>query len=209
MSMSGFVFERLVIVMKIYGYVRVSSTDQNEDRQLIAMGELGIPKENIYMDKLSGKNTARPGLQRLLKTVRHGDTIFVESFSRFARNTRDLLELVEQLSEMGVEFVSLKEKIDTGTPTGKFMLTVFAGIAELERAFILQRSKEGIEAARRAGKHLGRPVKKAPDDFDEVIKEWEQKRLTLSKALERCGGISESTFYRRRREHRIIKGKNK
>ena len=162
-----------------YAYVRVSAVDQNEARQLFAMEELAIPKENIYMDKLSGKNTARPGLQRLLKTVRQGDTIFVESFSRFARNTRDLLDLVEQLSEMDVEFVSLKEKIDTGTPTGKFMLTVFAGIAELERAFIIQRSKEGIEAARRAGKHLGRPAKKAPADFDEIIKEWEQKRLTL------------------------------
>ena len=195
--------------MMRYAYVRVSAVDQNEARQLFAMEELAIPKENIFMDKLSGKNTSRPGLQRLLKTVQQGDTIFVESFSRFARNTRDLLDLVEQLSEMGVEFVSLKEKIDTGTPTGKFMLTVFAGIAELERAFILQRSKEGIEAARRAGKHLGRPVKKAPSDFAEIIKEWEQKHLTLSKALERCGGISESTFYRRYREYRIIKGKNK
>jgi Site-specific recombinases, DNA invertase Pin homologs len=195
--------------MKRYAYVRVSAVNQNEARQLFAMAELAIPKENIYVDKLSGKNTSRPGLQKLLKTVRQGDIIFVESFSRFARNTRDLLELVEQLSEIGVEFVSLKEKIDTGTPTGKFMLTVFAGIAELERAFILQRSKEGIEAARRAGRHLGRPVKKAPSDFDKIIKAWEQKHLTLSKALERCGGISESTFYRRRREYRIIKGENK
>ena len=193
--------------MKIYGYVRVSSTDQNEDRQLIAMDELGILKENIYMDKLSGKNTARPGLHKLLTTIKQDDIIYVESFSRFARNTRDLLELVEQLSEMGVGFVSLKEKIDTGTPSGKFMLTVFAGIAELERAFILQRSKEGIEAARRAGKHLGRPVKKAPADFDTLVKDWEHKLIPLSKVLERCGDISESTFYRRRREHRIIKGK--
>ena len=192
--------------MKRFAYVRVSAADQNEIRQLIAMDELGIPKENIYMDKLSGKNTSRPGLQKLLVTIKQGDIIFVESFSRFARNTRDLLELVERLSEMGVGFVSLKEKIDTGTPSGKFMLTVFAGIAELERAFILQRSREGIEAARRAGKHLGRPVKKAPDDFGTLVKDWEQKLIPLSKVLERCGGISESTFYRRCREHRIIKG---
>ena len=193
--------------MKMYGYIRVSSTDQNEDRQIIAMDELGILKENIYMDKLSGKNTARPGLQKLLATIKQGDIIYVESFSRFARNTRDLLELVERLSEMGVGFVSLKEKIDTGTPSGKFMLTVFAGIAELERAFILQRSREGIEAARKAGKHLGRPVKQAPDNFDVLVRDWECKLVPLSKVLSDCGGISESTFYRRRREHRIIKGK--
>ena len=197
----------MVLTMKNYGYIRVSTTEQNEDRQIIAMDEIGIPKENIYMDKLSGKNTARPGLQKLLSTIEQGDIIYVESFSRFARNTRDLLELVERLSEMGVGFVSLKEKIDTGTPSGKFMLTVFAGIAELERAFILQRSKEGIEAARRVGKHLGRPVKKAPDNFDTLVKDWELKLIPLSKVLEQCGGISESTFYRRRREHRIIKGK--
>jgi len=195
--------------MKMYGYIRVSSTDQNEDRQIIAMDELGILKENIYMDKLSGKNTARPGLQKLLATIKQGDIIYVESFSRFARNTRDLLELVERLSEMGVGFVSLKEKIDTGTPSGKFMLTVFAGIAELERAFILQRSREGIEAARKAGKHLGRPVKQAPDNFDVLVRDWERKLIPLSKVLFDCGGISESTFYRRLREHRIIKGQNK
>ncbi|MDR2753175.1 MAG: recombinase family protein [Oscillospiraceae bacterium] len=193
--------------MTKFAYVRISTAEQNELRQVIAMEDLKIPKENIYMDKLSGKNTARPGLQKLLATVKQGDVIYVESFSRFARNTRDLLDLVEQLSEMGVGFVSLKEKIDTGTPTGKFMLTVFAGIAELERAFILQRSREGIEAARRAGKHLGRPVKNAPDDFDTLVKDWERKVIPLSKVLEQCGSISESTFYRRRREHRIIKGK--
>ena len=193
--------------MKRFAYVRTSTVEQNEIRQLIAMDELGIPKENIYMDKLSGKNTARPGLQKLLATVKRGDIIYVESFSRFARNTKDLLELVEKLDDMGVEFVSQKEKIDTGTPTGKFMLTVFAGIAELERAFILQRSREGIEAARKAGKHLGRPVKQAPADFDALVKDWERKLIPLSKVLSACGGISESTFYRRRREHRIIKGK--
>jgi len=193
--------------MKRFAYVRTSTVEQNEIRQLVMMDELGIPKENIYMDKLSGKNTARPGLQKLLSTVRNGDIIYVESFSRFARNTKDLLELVEKLDDMGVEFVSQKEKIDTGTPTGKFMLTVFAGIAELERAFILQRSREGIEAARKAGKHLGRPVKQAPGNFDALVKDWERKLIPLSKVLSDCGGISESTFYRRLREHRIIKEK--
>lgn len=193
--------------MKKYGYIRVSSVDQNEDRQLIAMYELGIPKENIFMDKLSGKNTSRPGLQKLLITVNQGDTIIVESVSRFARNTRDLLELVEMLTAIGVEFVSLKEHIDTTTPTGKFMLTVFGAVAELERGYILQRQREGIAAAKSRGKHLGRPVKQAPSCFEFLVKEWECKSIPLSKVLSDCGGISESTFYRRLREHRVTNDK--
>ena len=175
--------------MKRFAYVRVSAVDQNEARQLFAMEELAIPKENIFMDKLSGKNTARPGLQKLLGAVRQGDTIFVESFSRFARNTKDLLELVERLSEKGVEFVSLKEKIDAGTPTGKFMLTVFGAVAELERGYILQRQAEGIAAAKAKGKHMGRPTKVMPDNFGTLVKEWEHKQISLQKALEQCGGI--------------------
>ena len=193
--------------MKTYGYVRISAVDQNELRQLVAMDKLGIPKKNIYMDKQSGKNTARPGLQKLLATVKSGDTIIVESVSRFARNTRDLLELVENLTEMGVEFVSQKEHIDTTTPTGKFMLTVFGAVAELERGYILQRQREGILAAKAKGKHLGRPVKQAPSHFDILVKKWEQNSIPLSKVLFECGGISESTFYRRLREQRIVKEK--
>ena len=193
--------------MKTYGYVRVSAMDQNEDRQLIVMHELGISKENIYIDKQSGKNMERPGLQKLLNVVNRGDTIIAESVSRFARNTRDLLELVEKLATLGVAFVSQKEHIDTTTPTGKFMLTVFGAVAELERGYILQRQREGIAAAKAKGKHLGRPVKQAPDRFDTLVEDWERKLIPLSKVLEQCGGISESTFYRRLREHRIIKEK--
>jgi len=195
--------------MRKFGYIRVSSIDQNEERQIIAMDALGIPKEHIFMDKLSGKNTARPGLQKLLAIVKRDDTIIVESVSRFARNTRDLLELVEQLTAMGVEFVSQKEHIDTTTPTGKFMLTVFGAVAELERGYILQRQREGIAAAKSKGKHLGRPVKQVPDSFEALVKQWEQRLIPLSKVLCDCGGISESTFYRRLREHRIIKENNK
>jgi len=192
--------------MKKYAYVRVSTADQNEDRQLISMDALGIPKENIFMDKQSGKNTSRPGLQKLLTMVMPGDTIIVESVSRFARNTRDLLELVDKLTVMGVEFVSQKEHIDTTTPTGKFMLTVFGAVAELERGYILQRQREGIDAARAKGKHLGRPVKRAPDNFDSLVRDWDRKLIPLSKVLSACGGVSESTFYRRLREYRIFKG---
>jgi len=108
-----------------------------------------IPPDRIFIEKLSGKDTKRPMLQSLMNTVRKGDIVVVESISRFARNTRDLLSLVEKLTKKGVEFVSLKEHIDTTTPPGRFTLTVFAAVAELERDYILQRQAEGITAAKR------------------------------------------------------------
>lgn len=123
--------------MKI-GYIRISSADQNTARQKVLMQELGV--EHVYIDRMSGKNTDRPELKRMMNYVRDGDTVIVESISRFARNTRDLLDLIEQLTEKNVEFVSKKEAIDTSTPTGKFMLTIFGAVAELEREYILQRA---------------------------------------------------------------------
>jgi DNA invertase Pin-like site-specific DNA recombinase len=185
-------------------YIRVSSLDQNPNRQIDVANALGIPSERIFLDKLSGKDTKRPELQRLMTTAQSGDTVIVESISRFARNTKDLLDLVEQLTEKGVEFVSQKENIDTSTPTGKFMLTIFGAVSELERGYILQRQAEGIEAAKRRGKHLGRPVKAVPSDFGTLVKRWETKQLLLSKVLAKCGGISEATFYRRLTEYRLI-----
>lgn len=193
------------MVMKKIGYVRVSDISQNCDRQLILMKELGILKENIYMDKQSGKDTARPGLQKMMKTIQSGDTVVVESVSRFARNTQDLLGLIDQFTEKGVEFISQKEHIDTSTPTGKFMLTVFGAVAELERGYILQRQAEGISAAKQRGIHMGRPIKKTPDDFGGLVKAWQRKEISMSKVLMHCGGISESTFYRRLREYRAMK----
>jgi DNA invertase Pin-like site-specific DNA recombinase len=139
--------------MKKYGYIRVSTVEQNTDRQIISLTEQGISQANIFTDKQSGKDTERPGLKKLKATVKSGDTVVVESISRFARNTRDLLNLVEELTKKGVHFISQKENIDTTTPTGKFMLTVFAAVAELERSCILQRQAEGIAAARKRGKH--------------------------------------------------------
>lgn len=118
------------------GYIRVSTKEQNTLRQEELMKSLQV--EDIYIDKMSGKNTQRPELQKLLEYVREGDTVIVESISRFARNTRDLLDLVEQLSKKKVQFISQKESIDTSTPTGKFMLTIFGAVAELEREYILQ-----------------------------------------------------------------------
>ena len=110
--------------MTTYGYVSVSALDQNQNRQLDAMETLQIPCDHIFSDKQSGKDTKRPGLQKLLATVAYGDTVIVESVSRFTRNTKDLLDLIEWLTAKGVEFVSQKEHIDTSTPTGMFMLNL-------------------------------------------------------------------------------------
>ena len=129
--------------MKI-GYIRVSTKDQNTIRQEILMQDLGV--EKIYIEKVSGKNKDRKELKEMLEFAREGDTVITESISRFARNTKDLLELIEILESKKVSFISKKEAIDTTTPTGKFMLTVFGAMAELERAYILDRQKEGIEA---------------------------------------------------------------
>lgn len=177
--------------MKI-GYVRVSTQEQNTLRQEVLMRELGV--DEVYIDRASGKNADRPELKKLMEYVRQGDTVIVESISRFARNTRDLLELVERLSEKRVEFVSKKEAIDTTTPTGKFMLTVFGAVAELEREYILQRQREGIAIARTQGKYTGRkPI--SPPDFDAVVARWRKGDFTAVEAMKRLN-MTSSTFYR-------------
>ena len=187
--------------MKKYGYIRVSAVDQNEDRQQIAIRGFNIPPENIFTDRQSGKNTARPGLQKLLAAVKSNDTIVVESVSRFARNTRDLLDLIEKLTVKGVEFVSQKENIDTTTPTGKFMLTVLGAVAELEREYILQRQREGIQAAKVRGVHLGRPPTGFPENFPKTVNLWERGKLPIEEALERTG-LKKTTFFALLKKHR-------
>jgi len=187
--------------MKEYAYVRVSTKEQHEGRQVTAMESRGIPPDRIFTEKLSGKDTKRPMLQSLINTVCEGDILVVESISRFARNTRDLLSLVEQLTKKGVDFVSLKEHIDTTTPTGRFMLTIFAAVAELEREHILQRQAEGIANAKARGVRFGRPVKKPPEGFAGLVREWENGRLSFEEVL-RETGLKESSFYRRLREFR-------
>lgn len=178
--------------MKI-GYVRVSTAEQNTARQEIIMEALEA--DSVYIDRVSGKDTRRPELQKMLSYLRPGDTVVVESISRFARNTKDLLELMETLEVKGAAFISQKEAIDTTTPSGKFMLTVFGAMAELERDYIRLRQKEGIAIAKANGVYHGRPVRK--------IAEWEQVttleqsgEITAREAARRLG-ISTSTYYRR------------
>ena len=179
------------MLMKI-GYIRVSTVEQNTIRQETLMEALGV--DEIYMDKVSGKNTNRPELQKMLHYVRKGDTVIVESISRFARNTKDLLELVEQLTAKEVEFSSQKESIDTSTPAGKFMLTIFAAVAELEREYILQRQREGIAEAKKQGKYHGRKAK-IHSDAEKVMKRWREKEITATAAMQLLG-VSKTTFYR-------------
>lgn len=178
--------------MKI-GYIRVSTQEQNTVRQEVLMDTLSV--DEVYIDRMSGKDSNRPELKKLLEYVRRGDTVIVEAISRFARNTRDLLELVEMLAGKGVVFVSQKEAIDTATPTGKFMLTVFGAVAELEREYILQRQREGIAITKGQGRYTGRKPIEHPD-FERVIAKWRSGQFTAVQAMRQLG-MSKTTFYRK------------
>ena len=182
--------------MKI-GYVRVSTKEQNTARQEELMKSLGV--DRVYIDKMSGRDTERPFLQEMMNFVREGDSVVVESISRFARNTKDLLELTEELNNKHVQFISQKENIDTNTPAGKFMLTIFGAVAELEREYIRQRQKEGIEIAKQQKKYKGRPAKQL-DTFDEIYQQWKSGNITATFASEQLN-VSRSTFYRKVSEH--------
>ena len=176
------------------GYIRVSAIDQNTERQEVALKELKVDK--IFTEKLSGKNTNRPELHRMLDYIREGDTLYIESISRLARSTKDLLSLVQVLQEKGVDLVSLKENIDTTTPQGRFILTIFGALSELERENILQRQREGIEIAKQNGKVLGRPIIEAPKDWDKVISLWKRGEITATESMKRLN-LTKATFYRR------------
>ncbi len=180
--------------MKI-GYVRVSTAEQNTIRQEVLMRELGVDK--VYIDKASGKNTARQELQNMLQFAREGDTVIVESYSRLARSTRDLLDNVDKLKNKGVEFISKKEAIDTSTPAGRLMLTIFAGLYQFERECTLERQAEGIAEAKKAGKYKGRkPITVDDGKFEGLYTEWKAGRITAV-AMQKALGLTASTFYRR------------
>lgn len=183
--------------MKV-GYARVSTKEQNEARQIKAFEELGV--EAVYIDKQSGKDADRPKLKEMLAFIRKGDVIIAESISRIARNTKDLLTIVETINGKGAEFVSLKESLDTRTPTGKFMLTVFGAMAELEREYILQRQAEGIEIAKAEGKFKGKPKMQIDEDaFKRECKRWRDGEQTATATMKKLN-IKPNTFYRRVKE---------
>ena len=183
------------------GYVRCSTLEQNEARQLKMMEEQKV--ERVFVDKASGKNTDRKEFKEMMAFVRVGDALIVESISRIARNTRDLLTIISNLTEKGVEFVSLKENIDTTTPHGRFMLTVFGALAELERESILERQREGIEIAKAEGKYKGRkPVSIDEAKFRAVCARWRTREITATAAMQEVG-LKPNTFYRRVKEYGI------
>ena len=158
-------------------YVRVSTVEQNEERQIEALKKFNI--EKWFTEKVSGKNMSRPKLQEMLDFCREGDTIYIHDFSRLARSTKDLLDIVERLKEKDVHLVSNKENIDSSTPQGKLMLTMIAAIYEFERENMLERQREGIAIAKREGKFKGRKPLEL-DDFDKYYELYVSRQITKS-----------------------------
>lgn len=181
---------------KTYFYIRVSSKDQNSIRQEVKAKEYNIPKEQVFIEKVSGKNVIdRPVLNNLMAILEKGDRVIVDSISRFARNTKDLIGLVEELNNKGVEFESIKEKIDTTTPTGMFMLTIFGAVAQLERDYIKDRQMEGIAIAKEEGKFKGRKPIEYPKQWDKyykMMKEGTIKGVDVMRILD----LKKTTFYK-------------
>ena len=200
---------------KTYGYIRVSSTDQNEDRQRIALRD--VPPGHIYMDKQSGKDFNRPQYKRLVKKLKPGDLLCILSIDRLGRNYEEIQRQWRILTkDIGVDIhVIDMPLLDTrngkdlmGTFIADLVLQILSFVAQNERENIRKRQEQGIAAAKARGVKFGRPMVKPPEDFPSIVAEWESGRLPFHKALERSG-LSEATFYRRLREYRLMRGGEK
>lgn len=192
--------------MSRIGYVRCSTVDQNPDRQEEILKKSGCDK--VFVDMMSGKDTNRPGLQAMLEYIREGDEVYVESISRLARSTKDLLSIVDELNKKNVQFISQKESIDTATPQGKFMLTVFGAMAELERDQIRQRQSEGIAIAKAKGKYKGKQKKNYDHYlFEQLYKDWRNGVITQKYMCKRLD-VSRSTLARIIRQKKTSENKN-
>lgn len=190
---------------KKYGYIRVSAKDQNEERQLIAMKELDVNLDRIFMDKQSGKDFQRPQYKKMVRELRKNDLLYIKSIDRLGRNYSEILEQWRILTkERGVDIVVLEMPLlDTrrgkdlmGTFLSDIVLQVLSFVAENERSNIKQRQAEGIAAAKARGVQFGRPKIEMPDNFMQLVSQWENKKIRLSYVLEVCQ-ISKTTFYRR------------
>ena len=200
-----------------YGYVRVSSADQNEDRQLMAMREYSITADRIYMDKLSGKNFQRPQYRALLRRLRPGDLLCITSIDRLGRNYEEIQTQWRVLTkEIGVDICVLDMPLlDTrngkdlmGTFIADLVLQILSFVAQNERESIRKRQAQGIAAAKARGVHLGRPSSARPDNFSKIVRAWEAQNITFEEALHRSG-LGQSTFYRRLREYRLEVGEER
>lgn len=203
--------------MKIYGYVRVSITDQNEDRQLIALREQGVDEKNIFTDKQSGKDFERPNYKKLVSKLKTGDLLYIISIDRLGRNYEEIQKQWRLLTkDIGIDICVLDmPMLDTrngkdlmGTFIADLVLQILSFVAQSERENIKKRQTEGIAAAKAKGVKFGRPEKEIPDDFEKIVRAWEQKKLPFEEVLKKCG-MSEATFYRRLREYRLIKNSKK
>lgn len=188
-----------------YGYVRVSSIDQNEDRQLIALREKGIPPDHIYLDKMSGKDFNRPQYKEMVECLEKRDVLYILSIDRLGRNYEEIQAQWRFLTkEKGIDICVLDMPLlDTrngkdlmGTFIADLVLQILSFVAQNERENIKKRQTQGIAAAKAKGTHMGRPEKQLPDNFPELVRDWENKRITLPEVLKRCN-ISETTFYRK------------
>lgn len=176
----------------IFGYARVSTQDQELARQIDALEKYGV--DQIFTEKITGTKAHRPQLDKLKDKLREGDTVVIESLSRLGRSTKDLLALLEEWNGQGVKLVSLKEQIDTTTPTGKLLVTVLSALSQFERDIIVQRTKEGLESARRRGRNGGRP-KADPGNVKKAIKLYHAQTHSIKEITAICG-ISQATLYR-------------
>ena len=196
----------------VYGYVRVSSIDQNEDRQMIAMSDNNVPKGNIYIDKQSGKDFERPQYKKLVKKLKSGDLLYILSIDRLGRNYEDIQKQWRILTkDVGIDICVIDMPLlDTrngkdlmGTFIADLVLQILSFVAQNERENIKKRQAEGIAAAKAKGVKFGRPEAPLPENFNRIIKEWDKGKITTADALKLCN-MSTSTFYRRRREYNII-----
>lgn len=199
--------------MNVYGYVRVSSVEQNEDRQTKALKEANVPEGNIFGDKQSGKDFDRPNYKRLVQKLKAGDTLYILSIDRLGRNYEEILQQWRILTqEIGIDICVMDMPLlDTrngkdllGTFIADLVLQVLSFVAQNEHENIRKRQAGGIAAARARGVKFGRPEKEMPDDFEKLVSTWEQKKISFSEMLEQCG-MSEATFYRKLRKHRQIR----
>lgn len=201
----------------IYGYIRVSTREQNEDRQLVALREMAVPEQNIFMDKQSGKDFDRPQYKKLVKKLKPDDLLYIKSIDRLGRNYEEIQNQWRILTkEMSIDIVVLDMLLlDTrrgkdlmGTFLSDIVLQVLSFVAENERANIRQRQAEGIAAAKKRGVRFGRPNVQPPEDFPSIVAEWEAGQLEFRDALARSG-LTEATFYRRLREYRLVSSAKK